>query len=822
MFDRFSVQARKVMKLARDEAYNLKHNYIGTEHLLLGLIDEDEGIAAAVLRQLGVKSSVVRGELNIAPATNPLAAGTIPFTRHAKQALESSVERAAEMRHNYIGPEHLLLGILTDEESQAAKLLVKLGFDTKAIKNEIFELIGEPVGTEATEQNEEEYSAATTTETEAKTDKKKAGKALTQFGRDLTVLAKEGKLDPVIGRKNEIERIMMILSRRTKNNPILLGEPGVGKTAIVEGIAQQIVDGDAPQALSDYQVIALDLAALVAGTKYRGQFEERIKAVVEEARKTKVILFIDEIHTLIGAGGAEGAIDAANVLKPSLSRGEIRCVGATTIDEYRKSLEKDGALERRFQKVMVDPPSPEQTQEILCGLLPKYESFHNVKYTDEAVKASVSLSNRYITSRFLPDKAIDVIDEAGARSVMERNRPTKVIELEERIKTLKKNKATATAAKNYPALADYATTLNKLEDDYAKLVAQIKKTAKKSTVISEELIAATVAKMTGIPVDKLSSTDAQKFLTLEEHLNKTVIGQEKSKSILCRALRRTRAGLGDPKRPVGCFLFLGPTGVGKTLLVKEMAKVLFNSEDSLITIDMSEYMEKHNVSRLVGAPPGYVGFEEGGQLTEAVRRKPYSIVLFDEIEKAHTDVFNILLQIMEEGVLTDSNGRKVDFKNTIIVMTSNVGSDAIKNKAGLGFGGTSSGSEELIERQINDEVNETFKPEFLNRLDERVIFRQLTKIELIKVLEIEIQKVKSRLTQTKRDFNLTKGAEEFLLKKGWNPDFGARPLRRAVSQYIEDLLAEEILRGTIPENTTVTLDKDSDDKLKIISNAVES
>jgi len=808
MFDRFNTQARKVMKLARDEAYKLKHDYIGTEHLLLGLIGEDEGIAAAVLRQVGVKSETIREQLNISPSSNPQAAGTIPFTKKAKKALEICVEQAAELRHNYIGPEHLLLGILTDSESQATKLLEKMGFDISAIKTETFELIGEPVGADAETSDEEEY-AGTTTTAETKVDKKKASKALTQFGRDLTLLAKEGKLDPVIGRETEIERIIMILSRRVKNNVVICGEAGTGKTAIVEGIAQQISSGDIPSNLSGFQVIALDLAALVAGTKYRGQFEERIKAVIEEARKIKVILFIDEIHTLVGAGGAEGAIDAANVLKPALARGELRCIGATTLDEYRKSLEKDGALERRFQKIVIEPPTEEQTKEIINGILSKYEIFHNVKYTESAIKAAVSLSNRYITNRFFPDKAIDVIDEAGARSVIERNKPTKLVEMEEKIKILKKNKEEASSKKSYLVLADYTTTLNKLEDDYSKLVIQVKKNAKKIYTIDENLIATVVGKMTGIPVEKITTDDAKKYLLLEEHLNKTVIGQEKAKQILCRALRRSRAGLGDPRRPIASLLLCGPTGCGKSLLAKEIAKALFNSEDALITIDCSEYSEKHNVSRLVGSPPGYVGFEDGGQLTEAVRRRPFSVILFDEIEKAHSEFYSILLQIMEEGVLTDSSGHKVNFKNTIILMTSNVGSSALISKSGLGFGNIKDGSEEMIEKLISEEVENTFKPEFLNRLDERIVFRQLTKNELIQILGIEINKIKIRLNAHKRDFSLTKEAEDFLLKKGWNPEMGARPLRRAVNSYIEDLLAEEILKGSFIEGTTAILDKNS-------------
>lgn len=808
------------MKIARDAAFQMKLDYLGTELILVGLVEEDEGIAAAVLRQLGIKSDAVKKEISATSVANPPSPGIIPFTKKAKQALEASVECAAGLRHNYISSEHLLLGLIADENNQATKILIKLGIDLSSLKTEVFELIGEPVAAAGETDADEEYAVSTTEKTENKMEKKKAGKALTQFGRDLTELAREGKLDPVIGRENEIERVLMILSRRVKNNVVIIGSPGVGKTAIVEGIAQQIVDGDAPHSILDHQVVALDLAALVAGTKYRGQFEERIKAVVEEARKTKVILFIDEIHTLVGAGGAEGAIDAANVLKPALSRGEIRCIGATTIDEYRKSIEKDGALERRFQKIIIEPPTKEQTEEIIRGLLSRYENFHNVIYTDEAIKASVTLSSRYITNKFLPDKAIDVIDEAGARSVMERNRPAKLVEMEKRLIALKKAKEEAADNKDYKSLADYAPRVNKLKDDYDKLVIQSKKDIKKTVIIDERLIATVVAKMTGIPLDKLTANDTQKLLDLENHLNKTIVGQEKAKSVLCKALRRSRAGLSDPKKPICSILLTGPTGVGKSLLAKEMAKAIFNSEDALITIDCSEYGEKHNVSRLIGSPPGYVGFEEGGQLTEAVRRKQFSIILFDEIEKSHPDFYNILLQIMEDGVLTDSSGRKVDFKNTIILLTSNVGSDIIKNKTALGFGTLQSGSEEMLEKQLSEEISKTFRPEFLNRLDAQIVFKQLTKSELVEILTIELNKIKTRLAVAKRDFTLTKAAEDFLLTKGWNPEMGARPLRRAVSQYVEDLLAEEILRGSFSENSSVNLDKDGEREILIIRKKV--
>jgi ATP-dependent Clp protease ATP-binding subunit ClpC len=817
MFDRLTLPARKVMKLARDASHAFRHEYVGTEHILIGLLQEDEGIAAAVLRnaleQAGLKMDVIRKQIAPSAGANATAIGNLPFTKKAKSVLESSVQEAADMSHNYVGPEHILLGLLDNESCQGVKILVDLGLDAIAIKNETLEMIGEPITTESDEIEEEVIIS------NKKQGKKKGSKALTQFGRDLTAMAKEKKLDPVIGRRDEIERVLLILTRRTKNNPILLGEPGVGKTAIVEGIAQQIADGQAPDAILNHKLIALDLAAMVAGTKYRGQFEERIKAVISEASNSNVLLFIDEIHTLVGAGGAEGAIDAANVLKPALSRGEIRCIGATTIDEYRKSLEKDGALERRFQKVNIEPPTQEQTLAILKGLLSKYQKHHKVKYSNDAVESAVTLSDRYITNRFLPDKAIDVIDEAGARAVLERHRPQTLKDAELELKSLEAAKDGSVAEQDFESAAKIRDEIDALREQIKNVTVEWKKNSKRETLVDKTLIATTVAKMTGIPVHDLTASEAEKLLQFEEEVNKGVIGQHKAKSTLGKALRKTRAGLGDPKRPVGCFLFLGPTGVGKTLLVKEMAKVLFNSEDALISLDMSEYMEKHSVSKLTGAAPGYVGYEEGGQLTEAVRRKPYSIVLFDEIEKAHHDVYNMLLQIMEEGKLTDSTGRKVNFKNTIVVLTSNVGSKAITNKAPLGFGDSASGqlSEAAMEKQLDDELNKTFKPEFLNRLDSKIIFRQLTKEELHDVLELELNKIRKRLQDKGRKFILTQPARDFLLEKGWNPDFGARPLRRAVSTYVEDLLAEEILKDSFAENAEITLDKEpSEEKLVIV------
>ena len=802
--------AKKALTIARNESHKLKHSVIGTEHILIGLRSEDSGFAAAALRQSRVKVEDIKGViLNAAKALpNPPALGRIPFSDMAKKALDAAFNEAAEMRHNYIGTEHILLGILETNETNASKILIQLGHNIDSIKQEIYEISGEAVVKSEVEEEEEVGSQASV---EKRGGKKT--KALAQYGRDLTKLAEEGKLDPVIGREDEIERITMILGRRTKNNPVLLGEPGVGKTAIIEGIAQRIVNGDAPESILNHRLVALDLTSMVAGTKYRGQFEERIKAVMQEASNTNIILFIDELHTLVGAGSAEGAIDAANVLKPALSRGEIRCCGATTLDEYRKYIEKDGALNRRFQKVIIDPPSIEDTITIINGLKHKYEEHHRVIYSKESIESAVILADRYITNRFLPDKAIDVMDEAGARQVMDLYRPRGLRAAEKKLELLQLDKAEAVIGQKFELAAKLRDDIIEATETVDSLKIQWKsdKSQKKHHVISKELVAQTVAKITGIPIANLTASESDKMLVLESHLDKTVIGQAKAKTAISKALRRTRAGLGDPKRPMGCFLFLGPTGVGKTLLVKALAEVMFDREDALISFDMSEYMEKHSVSKLLGAPPGYVGHEAGGQLTEAVRRKPYSIVLFDEIEKAHSDVYNSLLQVMEEGHLTDSSGRKVDFKHAMIIFTSNVGSDIIKNKAPLGFG--ASGSEDpakQMEEQLEGAISKAFKPEFINRLDSRIYFTQLQKEEVSQILDLELDKIRDRLKGKDLDFALSENAREFILAKGWNPDFGARPLRRAVENYIEDLLAEEILRGNLETGSTVTIDREDD------------
>ncbi|MEZ0230266.1 MAG: ATP-dependent Clp protease ATP-binding subunit, partial [Planctomycetota bacterium] len=689
MFDRFTDRARKVMGLARQEAQRFNHEYIGTEHILLGLIQEGSGVAANVLRNLDVDLDKIRREVEKIVQSGPsmVTMGQLPFTPRAKKVLELSVEEASNLGHNYIGTEHLLLGLIRENEGVAAQVLMNLGLKLEEVREEVLELLGADMSNSEGSSGGAGAGGAAPQGGE-KSSKKSKTPALDAFGRDLTELAREGKLDPVIGRKDEIERVTMILSRRTKNNPVLLGEPGVGKTAIVEGLAQDIVKGNVPEILREKRIVVLDLAMMVAGTKYRGQFEERIKAVMTEVRRVKnVILFIDELHTLVGAGGAEGAIDASNVLKPALSRGEVQCIGATTLDEYRKYIEKDGALERRFQTIMVDPPSKEETIEILQGLRDKYEAHHRVQYTNEALEAAVELSTRYITGRFLPDKAIDVIDEAGARLRMKTmTRPPDLKELEAEVKKLEKEKEEAVAAQDFERAASLRDKADKLKKKREQIKREWRESSQESGgVVDENMIAETVSKMTGVPLTRLEKGESERLLHMEDELHKMVVSQHKAIEVISKAVRRSRSGLKDPKRPTGSFIFLGPTGVGKTLLAKALAKFMFGSEDALVSIDMSEYMEKHNVSRLVGAPPGYVGFEEGGQLTEKIRRRPYAVVLFDEIEKAHHDVFNMLLQIMEEGRLTDSFGRNVDFRNTIMIMTSNIGADLIKGGAGFGF-----------------------------------------------------------------------------------------------------------------------------------------
>jgi len=785
MFNRFTERARKVILLAKEEAKRFNHDYIGTEHILLGLVREGEGVAAAVLASFALTPDKIRIEVEklVQPGPTTVISGDLPFTPKAKKVMELATEEARSLGHNYIGTEHLLLGLIREGEGVASQVLMNLGLELERVREEVMNLLGSAIP--GYEMGQKVSHAKTP--------------ALDAFGRDLTKLAMDNKLDPVIGRKNEIERVIQILSRRTKNNPVLLGEAGVGKTAIVEGLAQKIVAGDIPEILRDQKIIILDLALMVAGTKYRGQFEERIKAVMDEIKRSDdIIVFIDELHTLVGAGGAEGAIDASNILKPALSRGEIQCIGATTLDEYRKHIEKDAALERRFQTIMVEPPTVDETIDILKGLRDKYEAHHRVKFTDEAVEAAAKLSDRYISGRYLPDKAIDLIDEAGARarlSVM--TAPPDVKHIEDKIETIKKEKEQSVKNQDFETAAKFRDEERKLKEELTGIKKEWKETRGKfEPEVNEEDIAVIVSKWTGIPIVKLEEKEQVKFLKMEEGMHKRVIGQDEAVSAIAHAVRRSRAGIKDPRRPIGSFVFLGPTGVGKTLVARALAEFMFGDEDAIIQIDMSEYMEKFNVSRLVGAPPGYVGYEEGGQLTEKVRRRPYAVVLLDEIEKAHPDVFNILLQMLEEGRLTDSFGRKVDFKNTVIIMTSNIGAETLKKQGSIGF---KSQEEEVtyqsMKSRLLDEVKKVFKPEFLNRVDDIIVFRALTRDDLQHIVELEIKEVETRLKDQNIQIELTKEAKDFLIERGFDKIFGARPLKRTIQRFLEDPIAEEIIRG---------------------------
>ena len=722
--------------------------------------------------------------------------GKLPQTPRAKKVIEYSMEEARHLNHNYVGTEHILLGLLREQEGVAAQVLMNLGLKLEEVREEVLNLLGHDMEGEGGRDGGRESGSPESTSSKGGKSKTPA---LDSFGRDLTDLARQKKLDPVIGREREIERAIQILCRRTKNNPVLLGEAGVGKTAIVEGFAQQVVSGNVPELLADKRIVVLDLAMMVAGTKYRGQFEERIKAVMNEVRRAKnTILFIDELHTLVGAGGAEGAIDAANVLKPALARGEIQCIGATTLDEYRKYIEKDSALDRRFQLIMVDPATKGEAIEILKGLRDRYEEHHRVKFTDESIEAAVELSSRYITGRCLPDKAIDVIDEAGARvRLRTMTRPPDLKEIDGEVEQLNKDKEEAVANQDFEkaaSLRDQADKLRKKKDELTEKWRE--KSRETDGTVDEDVIAEVVSKMTGIPLTRLSTEDSARLMEMENVLHQKVISQEEAIKAISKAVRRTRSGLKDPKRPTGCFVFAGPTGVGKTLLAKALAEFMFGDEEALIQIDMSEYMEKHNVSRLIGAPPGYVGFEEGGQLTEKIRRRPYAVVLLDEIEKAHPDVFNMLLQVMEEGRLTDSFGRNVDFRNVLLIMTTNAGAEAIKNESSFGFTKpTKDASYNDMKARVMEQIERVFRPEFLNRLDETIIFRHLTNDDLKQVIDLELAKVRERLLERGLELNLTDDAKEFLIKKGSNLDYGARPLRRAIENYIEDPLSEELLKG---------------------------
>lgn len=819
MFDRFTDRAKKVMNLARQEAQRFNHEYLGTEHILLGLVQEGSGVAANVLKNMGIDLNKIRMEVEKIVKTGPsmVTMGQLPFTPRAKKVLELSMEEAGNLGHNYIGTEHLLLGLIKENEGIAAQVLLNLGVKLEDVREEVLDFLG----ADTADEEDDETGVGEDGPSGQSGSSKSKTPALDSFGRDLTELAGEGKLDVVIGRELEIERVVQILSRRTKNNPVLLGEPGVGKTAIVEGLAQQIVDGTVPEILRGKRMVVLDLALMVAGTKYRGQFEERIKAVMTEVRRVKdVVLFIDELHTLVGAGGAEGAIDASNVLKPALSRGEIQCIGATTLDEYRKHIEKDGALERRFQSVNVEPPSPEQAVAILKGLRDRYEAHHRVNYTDEALENAVELSTRYINNRFLPDKAIDVMDEAGARvRIKSMVPPPDLREITKEIEQLDLDKDEAVASQDFERAAqlrDQAYQLKKkkeqIQDDWRE------EQQEKESVgeVDVDVIQETVSKMTGIPLTRLEKAEAERLLQMESELSSIVINQDDAIAAIARSVRRSRSGLKDPRRPMGTFLFLGPSGVGKTYLCKQLAKFMFGDEDNVITMDMSEYMEKHNASRLVGAPPGYVGYEEGGQLTEKVRRRPYSVVLLDEIEKAHPDVFNMLLQIMEEGRLTDSFGRHVDFKNVILIMTSNLGSHTMKAGSQLGFGRFDQASADAGDRKkkmrsdVMVEVERHFRPEFLNRVDEAIVFNPLTNEDLSRIVHLQLDEVRTRLADHDIEVELTKSAIDFLIGKGFHEDYGARPLRRAIERHIEDPLAEHLLRGKFEDQSKVWIDRAPD------------
>ena len=791
MYERFTDRARKVMQLANQEAQRFNHEYIGTEHILLGLVKEGSGVAANVLKNLDIDLRKIRLEVEKIVQAGPdmVTMGRLPQTPRAKKVIEYSIEEARNLNHNYVGTEHLLLGLLREQEGVAAQVLMNLGLKLEDVREEVLNLLGHNM-----ESGESSGSERTTSKGKSKTP------ALDSFGRDLTELARQGKLDPVIGRANEIERVIQVLSRRTKNNPVLLGEAGVGKTAIVEGLAQLIVDNNVPELLRDKRIVVLDLAMMVAGTKYRGQFEERIKAVMNEVRRAKnTILFIDELHTLVGAGGAEGAIDASNVLKPALARGEIQCIGATTLDEYRKYIEKDGALERRFQQIIVNPPSKDEAVEILRGLRDRYEAHHRVQIKDEALAAAVDLSDRYISGRCLPDKAIDVIDESGARIRLKAmTRPPDLKDLDAQIEQLNLEKESAVAEQDFEKAAHLRDQADKHKKKKESILREWREKSKEiDGVVDEEVINEVVSKMTGIPLTKLSESETARLLKMEEELHKTIISQNEAITRIAKAVRKSRVGFKDPKRPTGCFIFAGPTGVGKTLLAKRLAAFMFGDESAMVQIDMSEYTEKHNVSRLTGAPPGYIGFEEGGQLTEKIRRRPYSVVLLDEIEKAHHDVWNILLQVMEEGRLTDNVGRTIDFKNTIVIMTTNIGAEDIKG--GKVFGIRSRDDEEAtyeaIKAKVETAMERDFRPEFINRLDDVIVFRSLTDEDLKLIIDIELKKVYERLKEKNLNIILTDEAKELIINKGSNKEFGARPLRRSIETMLEDPLAEDLLRG---------------------------
>jgi ATP-dependent Clp protease ATP-binding subunit ClpC len=799
MFGRFTERAQKVLALAQEEAIRLGHNNIGTEHILLGLVREGEGIAAKALYGLGLSPDKIQNEVENLIGKGQGVAQTIHYTPRAKKVIELSMDEARKLGHSYVGTEHILLGLIREGEGVAARVLNNLGISLNKARQQVLQLLG----SNETNGHSSGSSAHANTPT------------LDSLARDLTAIARDGKLDPVIGRSKEIQRVIEVLSRRTKNNPVLIGEPGVGKTAIAEGLAQQIVNNEVPETLRDKRVMTLDMGTVVAGTKYRGEFEDRLKKVMDEIRQAgNIILFIDELHTLIGAGGAEGAIDASNILKPALARGELQCIGATTLDEYRKYIEKDAALERRFQPIQVDEPTIEESIQILKGLRDRYEAHHRVSITDEAIEAAVKLSDRYISDRFLPDKAIDLIDEAGSKVRLRSfTTPPNLKELEQKLEEIRKEKDAAVQSQEFEKAASLRDAEQKLREQLEETKKSWKeKQGKENSEVTVEDIATVVSSWTGIPVSKLAQTETERLLNLEEILHSRVIGQEEAVKAVAKAVRRARAGLKDPKRPIGSFIFLGPTGVGKTELARALAEAMFGDEDAMIRIDMSEYMEKHSTSRLVGSPPGYVGFEEGGQLTEKVRRKPYSVILLDEIEKAHPDVFNILLQVLEDGRLTDSKGRTVDFRNTVLIMTSNVGAESLKKNKYVGFN-IQDGEQEFKDMKVKvlEELKRAFRPEFLNRIDEIIVFHSLEKDQLKQIVSLMSDQLTKRLKEQHIELELTEKAKEKIAEEGYDPEYGARPLRRAIQKHIEDRLSEELLKGNVHPGQSVVIDVENNE-----------
>jgi len=792
MFGRFTERAQKVLALAQEEASRLGHSGVGTEHILLGLVREGEGIAAKSLVSLGLSSDKVQKEVEKIIGRGPGQTTGMAYTPRAKKVIELSIDEARKLGHNYVGTEHILLGLIREGEGVAARVLANLGVSLNKARQQVLQLLGG----DSSESHQENAQAANTP-------------TLDSLARDLTQMARDTKLDPVIGRANEIERVIQVLSRRTKNNPVLIGEPGVGKTAIAEGLAQRIVENEIPETLRNKRVMVLDMGTVVAGTKYRGEFEDRLKKIMDEIRQAgNIILFIDELHTLIGAGGAEGAIDASNILKPSLARGELQCIGATTLDEYRKHIEKDAALERRFQPITVDQPSKDEAIQILHGLRDRYEAHHRVKILDEAIEAAVKLSDRYITDRFLPDKAIDLIDEAASRVRLRTyTQPPNLKELEERLEEIRSEKESAVQSQEFEKAASLRDTEQKIREDLENRKSEWQQNqVKKDSVVTSEDIADIVASWTGIPVKKLAEEESARLMNLEGLLHERVIGQDEAVKSIARAVRRARAGLKDPKRPIGSFIFLGPTGVGKTELAKALAEAMFGDENAIVRIDMSEYGERHSTARLVGAPPGYVGYEEGGQLTEKVRRKPYSVVLLDEVEKAHPEVFNVLLQVLDDGRLTDSKGRTVDFRNTLIIMTSNVGAQTIRKGGALGFTASREADYVDMKDRVLDELKKQFRPEFLNRLDDTIVFHPLAEEHIREIVDLMSDELRKRLVENDIHFRLSDEAKGFLAKEGYDPQYGARPLKRAIQRHIEDQLSEALLSGDVKKGDQVMID----------------